>query len=103
MRLPLTLLTLLTLAACASPSPDMTFAGASRHDITLNGIRFVVFHKDDEAQVIRMGYLTRDRRDAVPALMERAAAEATGCMAVAGSLTTRLPGDTGVGRVDLVC
>lgn len=77
--------------------------GATRQDVTLEGIRFVVFHQDNEAEVIRMGYLGRGQRDAVPGLMHQAAAQASGCEAIPNSLTTKLPGDTGVGRVALDC
>lgn len=92
---------LVLLCACATPSPGMM--GAARHRITLDGIDFVVFHKDMQAQVIRIGYLTRNRRPDVPALMQRAAAETTGCAVIPGSMTTRLPGDTGVALFDMRC
>lgn len=92
---------LILLAACASPAPG--FVGAARHDVTLDGIRFAVFHKGAEAEVIRLGYLTRRARAPVPDLMMRAAAQATGCRPVPNSLVTRIPGDTGEGRVTLRC
>lgn len=77
--------------------------GGQRHEVTLEGLDFVVFHKDSEAEIVRMGYLTRPQRARVPALMARAAAEATGCRVIPDSMTTRLPGDTGVARFDLDC
>lgn len=96
------LVPLLFLAACgASPAPQ--FFGAARHQITLGGIDFVVFQKDDRAEVVRLGYLSRARRAPVPALMEQAIARTTGCRAVPGSMVTGLPGDTGEARFDLVC
>jgi hypothetical protein len=96
---------LLFLAACASPAPN--FFGAERHDVTLEGYRFVVFVKDDKAEVIRMGYLKRSARDPVPQLMVRAAEVASGC-AVRGPLrgawaSPSLPGDTGEARFQLEC
>jgi len=91
----------LLLAACASPAPQ--FFGAARHDITLSGIDFVVFHKGDRAEVIRLGYLSRPARAAVPALMMEAAERTTGCRVVPGSAVTGLPGDTGEARMDLDC
>jgi len=91
----------LLLAACASPAPQ--FFGAARHDITLSGIDFVVFHKGDRAEVIRMGYLARPARAAVPALMLEAAERTTGCRVVPGSAVTGLPGDTGEMRLKLDC
>lgn len=95
------ILMVVALAGCASPAPD--FIGAARQDVMLDGIRFSVFHRGNQAEVIRMGYLTRRARDAVPELMYQAAEVATGCRAVSGSLQTRLPGDTGEGRVALKC
>lgn len=92
---------ILLLMGCATPAPD--YFGALRHEVTVDGLRFVVYHKAYEAEVIRMGYLTRPQRDAVPPLMYRAAELATGCRAVPDSLRTRLPGDTGEGRVTLRC
>lgn len=93
---------LLLLAACgASPAPE--FFGAARHEITLSGIDFVVLHKGDRAEVVRMGYLTRAQRAPVPQLMIEAAEKTTGCRVVAGSVVTGLPGDTGEARMDLSC
>ncbi|MGL4280356.1 MAG: hypothetical protein ACRCS0_08325 [Albidovulum sp.] len=92
---------LLLLAACATPAPD--FFGAARHDVTRGGIDFVVYQRDDEVEVVRMGYLKRAARAAVPRLMEEAAAEATGCRVIPGSMRTKIPGDTGVARFDLDC
>lgn len=99
--LPLPLLLVILLSACASSSPDMM--GGQRHQVTLEGLDFVVFHKGSEAEVVRMGYLTRPQRAGVPALMARAAGQATGCVVIPGSMTTRIPGDSGVARFDLDC
>ena len=97
----LRLLPLFLLAACASPAPQ--FFGAVRHDLTLDGIRFAVFHKDDRAEVVRLGYLTRAERAPVQALMVRAAEQATGCRVRPATFTTALPGDTGEARMALDC
>ncbi len=91
----------LYLTGCASPSPDMM--QGIRHPVTVDGVDFVVFHKESEAQVIRMGYLARKDRAGVPALMAQAAAQATGCTVIDNSITTTMPGDTGVARFDLDC
>lgn len=92
----------LCLSACvATPAPG--FFGATRHDVTLEGIDFVVYHKDDRAEVLRMGYMTRRERDPVPRLMEQAIAATTGCRAIPGSMVTGLQGDTGEARFDLDC
>ncbi|MFN0116527.1 MAG: hypothetical protein ACKVPY_17795 [Paracoccaceae bacterium] len=89
------------LAACASPAPE--FMGAARHELTLDGIDFVVFQKGERAEVVRMGYLTRAERAPVPALMVRAAEAATGCRVRPGSVVTGMPGDTGEARMALAC
>ncbi|GAB4388641.1 hypothetical protein [Albidovulum sp.] len=95
------LLPILFLAACASPSPDLF--GAARGEVELGGIRFVVFHDGETAEVVRMGYLSRAARAPVPGLMAEAAARVSGCAVIAGSMTTRIPGDTGVARFALDC
>ena len=96
------LLPLLLLAACgASPAPK--FFGATRHDITLGGINFVVFHKDNAAEVVRLGYLTRAGRAPVPDLMAQAAEQTTGCKVIPSSMITGLPGDTGEAKFRLDC
>lgn len=96
------LVLLVIVAACgASPAPQ--FFGATRSDVRLGGIDLVVFQRDDRAEVVRLGYLTRAQRGPVPALMEQAAAQATGCKVVPGSMVTGLPGDTGEARFRLTC
>jgi hypothetical protein len=92
---------LLLLAACASPAPQ--FFGAARSEVTLGGIDFVVFHKDNQAEVVRMGYLSRAARAPVQALMMQAAEQATGCRVRPSSFTTGVPGDTGEARMSLDC
>lgn len=92
---------ILLLAACASPAPE--FIGARHYETEQGGIRFTVFHKGNEAEVIRHGYLTKHERAAVPALMVRAAELTTGCRVVPDSLRSRIPGDTGEARLALRC
>jgi len=93
---------LLLLAACgAQPAPK--FFGATRHDITLGGINFVVFQKDKYAEVVRLGYLTRAERAPVADLMAQAAEQTTGCKVIPGSMITGLPGDTGEAKFRLNC
>ncbi|WP_376874837.1 hypothetical protein [Albirhodobacter sp. R86504] len=97
---------LLFLAACtATPAPQ--FFGAERHDITVEGVRFVVFVKEDAAEVVRMGYLARRDRGHAITLMPQAAERASGCQ-VRGALTgvgksPSLPGDSGEARFKLKC
>lgn len=95
-------LLLFFLAACgASPAPDMF--GARRAEVTRGGIAFTVFQKGSEAEVVRMGYLTRAERAPVPRLMAEAAEAATGCRVIPNSMVTKIPGDTGVARFSLAC
>ncbi|MDP5306180.1 hypothetical protein [Paracoccus spongiarum] len=101
MRVLTGLIFTLLLAACASQSPDMF--GGERREVVVEGRDFVVFHKATEAEVVRMGYLGRAQRVDVPAQMAMAAAQATGCVVIPGSMTTRIPGDSGVARFDLDC
>lgn len=100
MRLIL-ILVISCLCACASPAPG--FFGATRHDITLDGIGFAVFHKDNDAEVVRLGYLGRKDRARVPELMMQAASMTTGCTAIPNSMVTKIPGDTGEARISLRC
>ncbi|ADE84199.1 hypothetical protein RCAP_rcc00434 [Rhodobacter capsulatus SB 1003] len=83
------------------------FFGATRHDVTLQGIRFAVLLKNENAEVIRLGYLSRAERRPVPGLMVLAAEQASGCK-VAGPAagiyrSPSLPGDTGEARFQLKC
>ncbi|KGJ04667.1 hypothetical protein SAMN04487972_1076 [Paracoccus halophilus] len=95
------LLPVLLLSACASPAPQ--YFNATRHDITLEGIDFAVFHKGASAEVIRLGYLGRRERGRVPELMMQAAERTTGCAAIPNSARSRIPGDTGEARIALQC
>ncbi|MDN5568615.1 MAG: hypothetical protein L0G27_07720 [Paracoccus sp. (in: a-proteobacteria)] len=99
MRLILPLI--LALAGCASPSVD--FMGAVRRDVVVDGIRFAVFQRDREAQVIRLDRVARAGRDDLPMQTVRAAEQATGCAVIPASLTTQAHAASAVARVDLRC
>jgi hypothetical protein len=88
-------------AACATAAPE--FFGAQRRELRLAGVDFVVFHKDDRAEVVRLGYLDVNARAGVQGLMVAAAETATGCRVRPGSFATALPGDTGEARMALDC
>lgn len=77
--------------------------GAARHDVRMQGIDFVVFQKDDRAEVVRTSFIARPSRREISTLMAQAAAQATGCEVIAFSGKTLAPGDTGVARFDLDC
>ena len=65
----LSLIPLLLLCACASPAPG--FIGAARHDVTLDGIRFAVFHKGAEAEVIAPDELRGKMAELIGAMAAR--------------------------------
>lgn len=92
---------LFLVAACDTPHPGMM--GSVRHETVIDGIRFIVFQKGSEAEILRMGYLRRAERAPVHGLMVQAAQEVTGCRVIPGSLRSRIPGDTGEAMVDLDC
>ena len=95
------LLMILALMGCASPSPG--FLGAARQDVTVEGMRFAVYARATEAQVIRLDRLRRADRGLVAPRMRRAAEMATGCRAIPDSLAPVGGNDSAVGRVDLRC
>lgn len=96
--LPCLLMCIVALVACgASPSPQ--FFNATRSDVVVEGRSFAVFHRDNRAQVIRLGYASPAERALVPAQMLRAVALATGCTPVAASFV----GDSGERRGRLRC
>lgn len=84
----------------ASPAPQ--FFGAERFDITLQKIDFTVFLKDEDVEVIRLGYLAKAQRAPVPQLMRDAVEQTTGCRLI-GELVPGLPGDTGEARGRVKC
>lgn len=90
-------LSLLLLAACASPSPQ--FHGASRSDVVIDGRSFAVFRQSNRAQVIRLGYATPAQRRDIPDQMLRAVSVATGCTPIASSFE----GDSGERRGRIRC
>lgn len=101
LRLLAVLCLLLVLSGCASPSPG--FLGAARHDVSVDGQRFVVHLRDTDAQVIRMDRLTAANRPGMAARMGRAAETASGCAVVPGSLMPQGGAQSAVARVDLRC
>ncbi|WP_265500474.1 hypothetical protein [Paracoccus beibuensis] len=87
--------------ACTTPSPD--FLGAPRLDAVIEGTRFAVYRRGNEAQVIRLDRLSRAELGAVPDRMIRAAGEATGCAPVARSWRPVGGPNSAVARVNLRC
>lgn len=107
MRLAVFLPLLLGLIAGCAASPAPVFFGARRYDLVLEGHRFTVFLKEGHAEVVRLGYLPRAARDAIPVLMVQAAETASGCKVTGPARgiwrSPSLPGDTGEARFDLDC
>ncbi|QBX34884.1 hypothetical protein E4191_09305 [Paracoccus liaowanqingii] len=94
-------LMILVLMGCASPSPG--FLGAARQDVTVEGMRFAVYARATEAQVIRLDRMRRPDRGHVAPRMLRAAEQATGCRAIPDSLIPVGGTDSAVGKVGLRC
>lgn len=94
-------LLLLAVSACSTPSPG--YLGTVRQDIVVEGMRFAVYSRATEAQVIRLDHLRRADRGSVAARMMRAAEQATGCRAIANSVTPQGGPHSAVALVDLRC
>lgn len=91
------LLSLLFLAACASPAPE--FMGAKRTDIGLNGRDYTVFQKGERVEVIRLGYARRGEHQDIRATMIELIPRVTGCRLRENTLQ----GDSGEMRGSLDC
>lgn len=88
----------LLLAACTdSPAPKMI--GATRAETMVEGRSFVVYRKDTLAEVVRLGWASRDERQGMRERMILAAEQATGCTANAASAE----GDDGELKVRIHC
>jgi hypothetical protein len=77
------LLSLLLLAACASPAP--AFFGADQARVTVEGTRFAVYHRGDMAQAIRLDAASRATLPLMRARLFRAVELATGCAPIPGT------------------
>lgn len=89
---------ILTLAACgAQPAPEMF--GAARREVTVDGRQYVVFHKQNRVEVIRLGYARNGEHQAIRAAMIGLIEPTTGC-----KLNERsLQGDSGEMRGTIRC
>ena len=101
MRMTAPLALMLALSGCTTPSPG--FLAAARQDVTVDGMRFAVYPRGTEAQVIRLDRLRRADRVRMSDLMMRAAAQATGCRPIDNSLTPQGGPHSAVALVDLRC
>lgn len=92
---------LLSLAACASPSPE--FRAASASAVVVDGREYRVWYSRNtttgRVQVLRMGHVARGAHDGLQAAMIEAAHQASGCRVDTGSIS----GDTGVMTARLLC
>ncbi len=97
MRILIALACALVLAGCTSPSPR--FAGTARQEVSVEGSRFIVFHRGDEVEVHRVSpeFLPRQRDVFLRAIM--AIETVTGCALRPRSLT----GDQAILRASVDC
>ena len=92
------LLPLVFLAACgAQPTPLML--GAERTEVMRGGRQYVVFQKDRQVEVIRLGYARRGEHQAIRAQMVALIPEVTGCKLAESTLQ----GDSGEMRGRISC
>ena len=97
MRAALALVLVAALAACDSPTPGM--GGGERWEVTRNGRSYVVYLRDEQVEVIRMGYARRGEHQAIRAEMIDMIPVVTGCRLSSGSLR----GDSGAMRGRVSC
>ena len=89
---------LVLLAACgASPAPE--FFGANRTEVSRNGRDYVVFHKGNRVEIVRLGYARRGEHQEIRATMIALIPEVTGCRL----RESTLQGDSGEMRGSVTC
>ena len=92
------LLCLCAIAACDnSPAPKMI--GATRLETVVEGRSFIVYQKGTLAEVVRLGWASKEEREAMRERMIEAAAQATGCKPNPASAE----GDDGELKVRISC
>jgi hypothetical protein len=92
------LIPLIFLAACgAQPTPLMF--GAERFEVARDGRQYVLFLKDNQVEVIRLGYATRGEHAGIRATMVALVPEVTGCKLNENSVV----GDSGEIRGSVRC
>jgi hypothetical protein len=97
MRAALSLALIAALSSCDSPAPGM--GGGERWEVTRNGRSYIVYLKDEQVEVIRMGYARRGEHQAIRAEMIDMIPVVTGCRLSEGSLR----GDSGEMRGRVNC
>ena len=89
---------LVLLAACgASPAPE--FFGANRTEVSRNGRDYVVFHKGNRVEIVRLGYARRGEHQEIRATRIALIPEVTGCRL----RESTLQGDSGEMRGSVTC
>ncbi len=78
MRPSLIALLCLLLAACGA-QPHPTLRGGERTELTRDGRRYVVIHKDDLVEVIRLGWASPGEHQTIRETMIALIPETTGC------------------------
>lgn len=92
------LIPLIFLAGCgASPAPQ--FFGAQRTDVTVDDRNYTVYQKDEQVEVIRLGYAGRGEHQEIRATMIEMIPKVTGCKLRENTLK----GDSGEMRGSLSC
>ncbi|PZX47291.1 hypothetical protein LY56_00587 [Roseinatronobacter thiooxidans] len=88
---------LVLLAACDSPSPGMH--GQTHFETQIEQTRFTVWQRGSKVEIIRHGFIRPTDQPRMKALMVQAAQATTGCML----RPETIEGDTGVLRAQLQC
>lgn len=73
--------------------------GAERFEVTRDGRQYVLFLKDNQVEIIRLGYATRGEHAGIRATMLALIPEVTGCRLNEASAT----GDSGEIRARVRC
>lgn len=89
---------LVLLGACGAQPTSMMF-GATRSEVMRDGRQYVVFQKENQVEIIRLGYARRGDREGIRAAMVALIPEVTGCRLIEGSLH----GDSSEARGKLRC
>jgi hypothetical protein len=88
----------LLIAGCdASPAPE--FRGATRHEVSRDGRDYVLYHKGNRVEIVRLGYVSRGQHQAIRATMIALIPEVTGCRLREATLQ----GDSGEMRGNVTC
>lgn len=97
MKAAFSLVAMLTIAACSSPSPQ--FMGITPSEQIISGVRFDVYQRQNQVQVIRLSGKLPGGIPSIKAAAIRAIENATSCSVIADTLT----GDMEVIKAQVEC